>query len=86
MLLHLLRRLPFRPRDQVIRVIAVVAVKFSPRQFEHARRDPIEKITVVRHEKAGPLITREKIFEPFDRAGIEMVCRFVENQKIRTRE
>ena len=33
-----------------------------------------------------PGIAREKILEPFDRAGVEMVRRFVENQKIRPRQ
>src|SRR6202040_2187694 len=37
-------------------------------------------------EKTGAGKTREKVLQPSDRAGVEMVGRFVENQKIRTRE
>src|SRR5437867_5940875 len=41
-------------------------------------RSPIEKIAIVSDEQTGAGITREKILQPFDRAGIEMVGRFVE--------
>ena len=37
-------------------------------------------------EETGAGITREKILQPLDRAGIEMVGRLVENEKIGTRE
>ncbi len=86
MLLHLLDRLAFRASEQVIGVIAFVAVEFSARKLDHARRDAIEKIAVVRHEKAGAGIARQEILEPFDRAGVEVVRRLVEDQKIGTRE
>ena len=82
MLLHLLDRLAFRASEQVIGVIAFVAVEFSARKLDHARRDAIEKITIVRHEKAGAGIARQEILEPFDRSGVEMVRRLVEDQKI----
>ena len=37
-------------------------------------------------EQTSAGITREKILQPFDRTGIEMVGRFVENQEIGTGE
>ena len=79
MLLHLLDRLAFRASQQVIGIIAVVAKKFSPRKLDHARGNAIEKIAIVRHEKTGTRIAREEILEPFDRFGIEMVRRLVED-------
>ena len=35
-------------------------------------------------EQTGPGITSEKILEPFDRAGIEMIGRLVQDEKIGT--
>src|SRR5207248_6077530 len=86
MFLRLLDRLSLYAREQVIRVVAVVAGELAARQLDDPRRHQIEKIAIVCDEQAGAGITREKILQPFDRAGVEMVGRFVENQKIRTRE
>src|SRR5947208_5264840 len=86
MFLHFLHGLSLYAREQVIRVVAVVAGEFATRQLHDPRRHSIEKIAIVRDEQTGAGITREKILKPFDRAGVEMVGRFVENQKIRTRE
>ncbi len=86
MFLRLLDRLSLRAREQVIGVVAVVAGELAARQLDDPRRHPIEKIAIVCDEQTGAGITREKVLQPFDRAGVEMVGRFVENQKIRTRE
>ena len=86
MFLRLLDRLALRAREQVIGVVAVVADELAARQLDDPRRHPIEKIAIVCDEQTGAGITREKVLQPFDRAGVEMVGRFVENQKIRTRE
>src|SRR5207248_5430430 len=86
MLLHFLDGFSLHAREQVIRVVAVVTDDLAARQLDDPRRYPIEKIAIVRDEQTGAGITREKILQPFDRAGIEMVGRFVENQKIGTRE
>ena len=86
MFLHLLDRLALRAGEQVIGVVAFVADELAARKLDDARRDPIEKIAIVRDEQAGAGITREKVLEPFDRSGVEMVGRLVENQKIRPRE
>jgi hypothetical protein len=85
-LLHLLDGLPFRARQQVIGVIAFVTVKFPGRKLHHASRNAIKKVSVVRDKKAGSGIAGQEIFEPFDRAGIEVVCRFVEDEEIGTGE
>src|SRR6266850_8587159 len=82
MFLRLLDRLSLRAREQVIGVVAVVARELAARQLDDPRRHPIEKIAIVRDKQTGAGITREKILQPFDRAGIEMVGRFVENQKM----
>ena len=84
--LHLLDRRPLGARQQVIGVVAGVAVEFPARKLDDARRDAVEKIAIMRHEKRGAVIAREKILQPLDRAGVEMVRRFVENQKVRPRE
>src|SRR5437016_10590697 len=86
MFLHFLHGLAPHAREQVIRVVAVVAGELAAGQLDDPRRYPIEKIAIVRDEQTGAGITREKVLQPFDRAGVEMVGRFVENQKIRTRE
>src|SRR5438874_7410421 len=86
MFLCLLDRLSLRAREQVIGVIAVVADELAAGQLDDPRRYPIEKIAIVRDEQTGAGVTREKVLQPFDRACVEMVGRFVENQKIRTRE
>src|SRR5437762_6167767 len=86
MFLRLLDRLALRAREQVIGVVAVVAGELAARQLDDPRRHPIEKIAIVCDEQTGAGITREKVLQPFDRTGVEMVGRFVENQKIRTRE
>src|SRR6266481_2500905 len=86
MFLRLLDRLPLRAREQVIGVVAVVAGEPAARQLDDLRRYPIEKIAIVCDEQTGAGITREKVLQPFNRAGVEMIGRFVENQKIGTRE
>src|SRR5207244_985300 len=86
MFLRLLDRLALRAREQVLRVVAVVADELAAGQLDDPRRDPIEKIAIVCDEQTGAGITREKVLQPFDRAGVEMVGGFVEYQKIRTRE
>src|SRR6476660_6477865 len=86
MFLRLLDRLALRAREQVIGVVAVVAGELSAQQLDDPRRYPIEKVAIVCDEQTGAGITREKVLQPLDRAGVEMVCRFVENQKIRTCE
>src|SRR5436190_15223288 len=86
MFLHFLHRFSLHTREQIIGVVAVVADELAARQLDDSRGYPIEKIAIVRDEETGAGITREKILQPFDRAGIEMVGRFVENQKIGTRE
>ena len=86
MFLHFLHGLSLHAREQVIGVVAVVAGELAARQLDDPRRNPIKKIAIVRDEQTGAGITREKVLQPFDRAGVEMVGRFVENQKIRTRE
>src|SRR6476469_7774832 len=86
MFLRLLDRLSLRARQQVIGVIAVVAGELAARQLDDPRRHSIEKITIVCNKQTGAGIAREKVFQLFHRAGVEMIGGFVENQKIRTRE
>src|SRR5258707_11909948 len=86
MFLRLLDRLALRAREQVIGVVAVVADELAARQLDDPGSHPIEKVAIVRNEQTGAGITREKVLQPFNRAGVEMVGGFVENQKIRTRE
>src|SRR6476660_920472 len=86
MFLRLLDRLSLRAREQVIGVVALVAGELAARQLDDPRRHPIEKIAIVCDEQTGAGIMREKVLQPFDRAGVEMVGRFVENQKIGARE
>src|SRR5947207_2183269 len=83
MFLHFLDGLPLHAREKIIGVVAVVADELAAQQLDDPRRHPIEKIAIVRDEQTGAGITREKVLQPFDRAGVEMIGRFVENQKIR---
>ena len=86
MLLHFLHRRSLRSRQEVVGIIPGVAVEFSARQLHHPRRDSIKEIAVVRHEQTRPRVAREKILQPLDRTGIEVVGRFIENQEIRARQ
>src|ERR1044071_449108 len=86
MFLRLLDGFSFRAREQVISVVAVVADELAARQLDDPGRHSIEKIAIVRNEQTGAGIFLEKILQPFDRAGIEMVGRFIENKKIGARE
>ena len=79
-------RRALRTSDQIIGVVAVVAVKFPARKLDYARCDSIEKIPIVRHEQTRARVAREKILQPLDRLRVEMVCRLIEDQKIRSRE
>ena len=58
----------------------------SALQLDDAGRDAVEKIAVVRDEETRAGVAREEVFEPLDAAGVEMVRRFVEDEKIGPRE
>ena len=81
-LLLLLHADALRFREQEVIVTAVVAEELPALQLDDARGDTIEKIAVVRDEEARAGVAREKVFEPLDAAGVEMVRRFVEDEKI----
>src|SRR5205823_3418855 len=59
MFLRLLDRLALRAREQIIRVVAVVADELAAGQLDDPRRHPIEKIAIVCDEQRGAGITRE---------------------------
>ena len=54
------------------------------RKFHDARCDGIEKIPVVRYEKACPGIAGKKFFHPLNRLCVEMICRLVGDKEIGT--
>ena len=55
---------------------------FSVVQFRDAVADLIEKIAVVRYHKKSAAEGFKIFFQPLGHFAVEMVCRFVENQKI----
>ncbi len=66
------RRVVSRPRGQPAAI-----------EFDDAGRQPLQEHTVVRHEQHGAGIVREEGFEPRHHLDVEMIRRFVEDQKIR---
>ena len=72
--------------DQIVVVTALVIDEAAARQLDDARGDAVEKVAVVRHEQARAGVAREKVFQPLDALGVEVIGRFVEDEKIRTRE
>src|SRR5207249_7386460 len=66
MFLHFLHGLSPHAREQVIRVVAVVAGELAARQLDDPRRHPIEKIAIVCDEQTDAGVTREKVLQPFD--------------------
>ena len=64
-------------------IIPLICCKRIVLDFENAVADSIKKITVVAHHQNRARIGFEIAFQPFHRLKIQMVCRLVQNQKIR---
>jgi len=57
-----------------------IAMHFASIDFERSRHDPIEHVAIVRDQDQGAAVLFTEIrFEPFDRVGIEVIGRFIEN-------
>ena len=54
--------------------------------FDNATAGAIEKVPVVGnyYERSG--VALQKLFQPFDRSDVEMVCRFIQQEHIRFRQ
>jgi len=67
---------------QVILVISVIVGRFSRVEFEDLRSAIPDEIRIVRHEYEGCLVIEEGIEEYIFRYEIEVVRRFVEEEKV----
>ena len=71
---------------QKSRVISPVRCQTSVLHFKGALGDAVEKITVVGDDEKGPVIGAQEVLQPFHALDVQMVRRFVEQQKIRAAE
>ena len=78
----LLARFALGFRREVLLVVAWIGIELPALQFDDARGDTVEKVAVVRDEKAGAGIAAQEIFQPLDTLRIEVVGRFVEDEKL----
>ena len=51
-------------------------------EFENPLSGVVEEVAIVRHRHHGAREAREELFQPFDRFGVEVVGRFVEQQHV----
>ena len=71
---------------KVTRVVALVAPHLSTIEFDRPTHHPIEKIPIVGHEEDGSRKLSQCTLQPVDRLRIEMVGRFIQNQKVWLRQ
>ncbi len=67
-------------------VIAFERVTLAPVEFEDPARHVLEEVAIVRYCDNSPGKLAEKLFQPGNRLGIEVVCRFVQQQHVRVLE
>jgi len=63
-------------------IIALPRDAIAAIEFQNPPGHVVEKITVVRDEQQRARVTPQITFEPFNRVGVEMIGRFVENQNV----
>ena len=71
----------------LLAVVAVVAQVFRQLSAFHIKdpsRSFIEEVTVMGYDKARPAKSKDGIFHDFSCRYIQMVCRFIQNQEIRS--
>ena len=62
---------------------AADAAALTAVELECPAGDVVEEITVMRYHDDGAGVVAQVILEPGDRFGVEVVCRFVEQQQVR---
>ena len=67
----------------IIRIIAIVIRDRPARKLKNARGHAVEEITVMRDNQHAAGIVLKEALKPFNHMDIEMVCRFIEEQKVR---
>jgi hypothetical protein len=72
--------------DEVVCIVTREGNKRSEVDFDDSIAHPVEKVPIMGHKNAGPLIAGEEFLEPEDGVCIEMVGGLVENQEVGARD
>ncbi|MCG3162568.1 MAG: hypothetical protein JMDDDDMK_03847 [Acidobacteria bacterium] len=67
---------------QIVAVISREGLRAPAINFEDAVCDSVEKVPVVSDEQQRAFEFGQVTFEPFDRFGVEMIGRLVQNQQV----
>ncbi len=43
----------------------------------------VEELAIVTYQEQGPFVAADQLFQKLERFGIQVVCRFVEDQEVR---
>src|SRR5690606_9811926 len=71
---------------EVLAVTARPAPQLAPIEIDDARRDALHERAIVSDEEHRAREARDLILEPLDRADIEVIGRFVQQQQVRSRD
>src|SRR5262245_6593436 len=77
---------PFFLLNEIIAVVALIALNFAILEIEHSVDRMIEKEPVMGNNQKCKFITCQIILEPFDRFHVQMIGRLVEQQDVRSNE
>ena len=72
--------------DQIVRVVSGVTRRPPIFDFDNPATGAVEKVTIVADDYKGRRVRLQKLFQPFDRADIEMIRGLIEQQHVRFRE
>ena len=63
-------------------VVSLIGITVPSIHFEDPAGDVVEEIAIMRDRHDGPRKLMQKVLQPGDRFGIEMVRRFVKQQQV----
>ena len=84
-LLIRLNPLPYRLALQKVTVIPRMTVEHRVIHLQNPRRDPVQKIPVMRHKQNRPWKILQITLQPHNRLRIQVVGRLIQQQNIRLR-
>ena len=72
--------------NQVVGIVAGVARGASILQLDDAAASAIKKVSIMANDYKSRWVIQQKLFEPFDRRDVQVVCGLVQQKNVRLRK